>query len=76
MKKTINERVCDGCGKAVQQSEVMFGGSPFGGWLSVLRTDGSTHFPKAINGPWDFCSKACCIKFLSIDLDSSKGEAE
>ena len=64
MKKKIDRRVCDECKKVVEQSEIMFGGSPFNGWLTVHRTDGSTAIPRRDNGPWDFCCDACAIKFL------------
>ena len=68
MRKKIDQRTCDHCGKVVEQSEMMFGGSPFNGWLAVERTDGSTCIPRADNGPWDFCCAACCIAFLSANV--------
>ena len=67
MKKQIERRICDECAKVVDQSEMTFGGSPFNGWLEVIRTDGSTVFPRhGDSGPWHFCSKKCCVKFLNL----------
>ena len=65
MKKKIERRECDECGAVKEQSEIMFGGSPFNGWLNVTRTDGSTVIPRRDNGPWDFCGEKCAITFLS-----------
>ena len=65
MKKVIHQRRCNQCHKVIEQSESGFGGSPFNGWLTVERTDGSTQVPRADNGPWDFCGAACCIDYLS-----------
>ena len=67
MRKQIDHRKCDHCGNVVEQSEMMFGGSPFNGWLAVKRTDGSTRIPRADIGPWDFCGAKCCIEFLSAN---------
>ena len=71
MRKQIDHRECDHCGKVVKQSEMMFGGSPFNGWLSLERIDGSTLIPRADNGPWDFCGAACCVQFLTANKGSS-----
>jgi len=67
MKKTIERRDCDQCGRVrvTEQAEMIFGGSPFSGWLTITRTDGSTRLPLADTGPWDFCGDACAIAFLS-----------
>jgi hypothetical protein len=63
-------RKCDHCGKVAEQSEMMFGGSPFNGWLRVERTDRGSQIPKAENGPWDFCAAACCVQFLTANAES------
>lgn len=64
-QKNIKRRTCDNCNKTVDQTEISYGGSIFSGWLHVTRTDGSTRFPRADNGPWDFCSTECCTIFLN-----------
>ena len=69
MKDSITRRECDCCGKVVEQTCMQFGGSPFNGWLSVTRTDGSTFLPFRDNGPWDFCSTGCLARFLKIDKE-------
>jgi len=66
MRREIDERKCDNCGLVVQQAEVMFGGSPFNGWLHVKITNCSTKLPKSKgnDGPWDFCCYGCAITYL------------
>ena len=63
-KKEIERRTCDECGKVVEQSEMMIGGSPFQGWLRIECTNGSTRIPREDNGPWDFCEVKCALSFL------------
>jgi hypothetical protein len=64
MQRTIEERRCDSCGKVVEQDAPRFGGSPFNGWLHVIRTDCSTQIKRTALSPWDFCSPECCISFV------------
>ena len=64
MRKKIDHRECDNCGKVAEQKDPVFGGSPFINWFSVNKASGHTHYPQTIIGPWDFCSVDCTIKFL------------
>ena len=64
MKKQIEQWKCNNCDKIVEQSEPMYGGSPFSGWICLTIIDGGTRFPRQDNVPLDFCCKQCCVKFL------------
>jgi len=65
MRRQIDERQCDECGKSqANATGRMVGCSPWGGWITVEITDGLTMLPRPHNGPWDFCSVDCAVKFL------------
>lgn len=72
MRREIDERTCDQCGKVASEASNnrMIGGSVWSGWLRVERTGGSTGLAalQRNNGTWDFCGAACCIEFLSANV--------
>lgn len=72
MKKQIERRICDECGKTVDQSEMTIGGSPFHGWLEVVVTDGSTMLPRRGLGNLDFCCNECAVTFLKSVIGSKR----
>ena len=76
MKKQIDRRTCDQCKAVTEQSEMMFGGSPFHGWLSIEVVNGSSKLPRPDTGPWDFCSSKCAIAFLQSEKKSEEGLAK
>lgn len=64
MRKKVDYRECDNCGKVVEQKDNEFGGSSFMNWFSVDKVSWYTHYPQENISPWDFCSVDYTIKFL------------
>lgn len=70
MKMTIEQRKCDCCGQIIGQptNNIMFGGSPWDGWMELKFTNGSTQLQELQKKKeFDFCSKDCLIKFLNAN---------
>lgn len=59
-KFDIQRRVCDKCGKEVEQVNQTYGRSVFAGWLQIS----VSNTPSKIGVNYDFCSKVCAIEFI------------
>ena len=73
MRRQIDERTCDQCGKVAEEAinNCTIGGSVWSGWLRVERTGGSTALAalQRDNGPWDFCGAECAVEYLAANAD-------
>lgn len=71
MRRQIDVRTCDQCGKVASEAtdNRMIGGSVWSDWLRVERTGGSTALAALHrdNGPWDFCRTECAVKHLTAN---------
>ena len=67
MKRQIEERTCDQCGKSVRMNPAVYGGNPFAGWIQVSMENGSIFLPAC--RLWDFCCKHCAIKYIDIEME-------
>lgn len=60
MRETIERRICDCCGKVAEHDPSSFGGMPYPGWQTVLKSE-----PPFSREELDACSTECAIKLLT-----------
>ncbi len=60
MRETIERRTCDCCGKVAEHDPSSFGGRPYPGWQTVLKSE-----PPFTREELDACSTECAIKLLT-----------